>query len=163
MQLSYDMFLTSVFTRAQLPIDGHKADNKRLTTTMKTFSALGLKPQALEKEKKKEKKKKKEKEKEEKKKDSSIQKDVVAAQKVKTNPSKEKKKRPKRSLSPISEGRRINKRRLLKLVEDYSLEDGESATAAEPMDATTLTTELATRVSRPIKRDIVIREPLPQA
>ena len=40
----YGMFLIRIFTRAQLPIDGHKADNKHPTTTMKTFLALGLKP-----------------------------------------------------------------------------------------------------------------------
>ena len=68
--LPYGIFLTRVFTRAQLPTDGHKLNNKRPITTMKTFSALRLKLQALMKEKKKEKEKKKkqEKEKEEKKK-----------------------------------------------------------------------------------------------
>ena len=35
--LPYVMFLTRVFIRAQLPIDGHKADSKRPTMTMKTF------------------------------------------------------------------------------------------------------------------------------
>ena len=34
----YDIFLTKVFIRAQLPLDGHRVDNKRPTTTMKTFS-----------------------------------------------------------------------------------------------------------------------------
>ena len=42
--LPYGMFLTRVFIRARLPIDGHRVEIKRLTTTMKTFSALGLKP-----------------------------------------------------------------------------------------------------------------------
>ena len=42
--LTYGMFLTRVFKRAQLPIEGHRADNKCPTTTMKTFSFLGLKP-----------------------------------------------------------------------------------------------------------------------
>ena len=55
------MFLTRVFIKAQLPLDGHKAGNKRPITMMKTFSALGLKLQALEKEKEKEKKDKKKK------------------------------------------------------------------------------------------------------
>ena len=63
--LPYGMFLTRVFTRAQLPIDGQKANNKRPTITMKTFSALGLNPQTPKKEK--EKKKQREKEKKEKK------------------------------------------------------------------------------------------------
>ena len=73
--LPYGMFLTRVFRKVQLPINGHRADNKRSTTTMKTFSALGLKPkdQELEKEKKK-KEEKEEKKKDKKKKDSSIQK-----------------------------------------------------------------------------------------
>ena len=56
--LSYSMLLTQVFMRAQPPIDGHKKDEKCLTTTKKTFSAIGLKPQGLEKEEKKKKKKK---------------------------------------------------------------------------------------------------------
>ena len=59
----YGMFLTKAFIRAQLPLDGHKAETKRATTIMKTFSALGLKPQGQEKEKEKEKKKEKEEEK----------------------------------------------------------------------------------------------------
>ena len=41
--LPYGMFLTRVFIRAQLLIDRHRAETKRPTTTMKTFSALGLK------------------------------------------------------------------------------------------------------------------------
>ena len=57
----YGMILIRVFIRAQLPLDGHKADNKHSTTTMKTFLALGLKPHALEKEKKEKKKDKKKK------------------------------------------------------------------------------------------------------
>ena len=47
--LPYGMFLTKVFTRAQLPLDGHRVDNKCPPTTMKTFSAMGLKPQAQDK------------------------------------------------------------------------------------------------------------------
>ena len=46
-----------------MPIEGHRADNKCPTITMKTFSALGLKPQGQEK--KKEKKKEEEERKEE--------------------------------------------------------------------------------------------------
>ena len=49
--LPYGMFLTRVFVRAQLPIEGHGVETKRSTTTMKTFSALGMKPQAPLKEK----------------------------------------------------------------------------------------------------------------
>ena len=49
--LPYSMFLTIVFNKAQFPLVGEKSNNKRPTTTMKTFPALGLKPQALEKEK----------------------------------------------------------------------------------------------------------------
>ena len=40
--LPYGMVLTRVFARAQLPIDEHRKDDKRPTTTRKTFSALGL-------------------------------------------------------------------------------------------------------------------------
>ena len=47
--LPYGMFLTRVFIKAQLPLDGHRVDNKHPTTIMKTFSVLGLKPHALEK------------------------------------------------------------------------------------------------------------------
>ena len=53
------MLLTQVFMRAQLPVNGHKKDDKRPTTTKKTFFAMGLKPQGLEKEEKKKKKRKK--------------------------------------------------------------------------------------------------------
>ena len=35
--LPYDMFLTRVLIRAQLPLDGHRADNKRPTSTMKNL------------------------------------------------------------------------------------------------------------------------------
>ena len=55
--LPYGMFLTRVFNKAQLPLVGERTDNKRLTTTMKTFQALGLKPQAQVKEKENEKEK----------------------------------------------------------------------------------------------------------
>ena len=54
----YGMFLTRVFIRANCRwID--RANNKHPITTMKTFSALGLKPHALEKEKEDKKKDKK--------------------------------------------------------------------------------------------------------
>ena len=42
--LPYGMFLTRVVTRGQLPFDGHRVDNKCPAITMKTFSALGMKP-----------------------------------------------------------------------------------------------------------------------
>ena len=74
------MFLTRVFIKAQSPLDGHKVDNKRPTTTMKTFSALGLKPQAKEVVKEKEKKDKK-------KNDSSVK--EGSTQKQKSKPSGE--------------------------------------------------------------------------
>ena len=54
--LSYGMLLTQVFMRAQLLVDGHRKDEKRPTTTKKTFSTMGLKPQGPEKEEKKKKK-----------------------------------------------------------------------------------------------------------
>ena len=53
--LLYSMFLTRMFTRSQLPLDGHTVDNKHPTATMKTFLAMGLKPQARDKKKKVEK------------------------------------------------------------------------------------------------------------
>ena len=70
---------------------------------MKTFSTLGLKPQAPEKKKEKEKKDKK-------KKDSFLK--EISAKMVKSKPSREekKKKRKERSLSPI-----LSKRRIMKL------------------------------------------------
>ena len=48
--LAYGMFHTKIFIKAQLPLDGEICDKKRPTTTMKTFSALGLKPKDKEKE-----------------------------------------------------------------------------------------------------------------
>ena len=57
--LLYGLFLTKVFIKAQLPLDGERCDQKRPTTTMKTFSVLGLKPQVQKTEKEKENKKKK--------------------------------------------------------------------------------------------------------
>ena len=38
--MPYGMLLTRVFTRAQLPIDGPRKDDKCPATTMKTFSAM---------------------------------------------------------------------------------------------------------------------------
>ena len=46
--LPYGMLFTRVFRRAQLPIDGHRKDDKCLATTMKTFSTMGLKTQGPE-------------------------------------------------------------------------------------------------------------------
>ena len=109
--LPYCMFLTRVSIRAQLPLDRHKADNKRPTTTMKAFSILGLKPQAQEKEKEKESKKKK---------------DVVvvpSTKKTKSKPFEEDKKKKKmreKSPSPIPRERRASKRRLMRLTEEFS-------------------------------------------
>ena len=116
--LPYGMLFTHVFTRAQLPVDGHRKDEKCPTTTMKTFTAMGLKLQGLKKEEKK--KKKEEAKKEEKKKDP--RKKDTSLQKVKMKPSEEmrKKKRQEISLSPSSEGKRVRKRRLLKLPEETS-------------------------------------------
>ena len=42
--LSYGMLLTHVFMRVQLPIDEHRKDDKCPATTIKIFSAIGLKP-----------------------------------------------------------------------------------------------------------------------
>ena len=60
-----------LFIKAQLPIEEHKAKTKRPTITMKTFSTLGLKPQAQEKKKEEKKEKKKENKKDKKKNDPS--------------------------------------------------------------------------------------------
>ena len=76
---------------------------------------------------------------------------------------KRRKRDQKLSLSFISEERRSNKKRLLKLAEEYSSKDGESAIVAKPMNAIVLAAKPATRVSRPIEMGIVIREPLSQA
>ena len=46
--LPYGIFLTKVFIKAQLPLDGEKRAKHRLTITMKTFLALGLKPKDIE-------------------------------------------------------------------------------------------------------------------
>ena len=111
--LLYGMLLTRIFQRAQLPIDGHRKDEKYPATTMKTFSAIGLKSQGLEKVEKK--KKKKEKEKEKKRKSTNLQKDV-------SKPSEERrsKKKHERDLSPILAERRISKRRMLRIAESSS-------------------------------------------
>ena len=122
------MFLTRVFIRAQLPLDGHRVDNKRLTKRMKTFLTLGLKAQAREKEKEKEKKDKK-------KKDSIVE--ETSTRKGKSKPSEEdkKNKRRERSLSPILEERRTKKRRIMRLAEESfsssRAEDEVSAIGAE--------------------------------
>ena len=58
--MPYGMLLTRVFMRAQHPIR-HRKDEKHPTTTMKIFSAMGMKPQGLEKEEKKKKKEEKKK------------------------------------------------------------------------------------------------------
>ena len=73
-----------------------------------------------------------------------------------------------RSLLPISYERRVNKGRLLKLANETSssskVKDEESAIAAEPMSTAAPAQQLAIKAARPTqrKRDIVIREPLPQ-
>ena len=41
--LPYGMLLTRIFARAQLPIEGHRKDEKCPTTTKKTFSTMELK------------------------------------------------------------------------------------------------------------------------
>ena len=55
--LPYGILLIQVFMRPQLLVDGHREDEKHPTTTKKTFSAMGLKPQGPEKEQIKKKKK----------------------------------------------------------------------------------------------------------
>ena len=65
--MPYGMLLTRVFMRAQLLVDRHRKDEKHPATTTKTFAAIGLKSQGLEKEEKKKKKEEKKKKKEKKK------------------------------------------------------------------------------------------------
>ena len=55
--LPFGMFLNCVVNKAQFHLNGERADFNRHTTTTKTFQALGLKPQAQEKENKSGKKK----------------------------------------------------------------------------------------------------------
>ena len=55
--LPYGMFLTKVFNKAQLPQVAERSNDKRPTTIMKTFQAMGLKPKAQDKEKENERKK----------------------------------------------------------------------------------------------------------
>ena len=134
--MSYGMLLTRVFVRVQLPVDGHRKDEKRPTTTKKTFSAMGLKLQGPDIEGEKKKKKNEEEEKKKKK--------------------KEEKKEPKRR-QPM---RRVSKRRLLKLVEESSsssAEDEASTITAQPMNAAA-PAKSALRPSKLRERGITIRE-----
>ena len=59
--MPYGMLLTRVFARGQLPVDGHRKDEKCPATTKKIFFAMGLKFQGPEMEEKKKKKMKREK------------------------------------------------------------------------------------------------------
>ena len=142
--LPYGMFLTRVFIRAQLPLDGHKTDNKRPITTMKTFSALGLKPQGQEKQKEKESKKKK---------NAAVATAAVvpSTKKTKSKPSKEGKKKKKRretSLSTILDKRRKGRRRWIKLAEEPSsslkVDDEKSAIVTDSIKMAYTATTLAT-------------------
>ena len=87
--------LPRVFARAQLPIDGHKKDEKHPATTKKTFSAMGLKFQNPdtkgEKRKKKKEEEKKKKKKKEKKKEPKRRQPPL--QKVKSKPLKNSKRK----------------------------------------------------------------------
>ena len=84
--------------------------------------------------------------------------------KAKSKPSEEirSKRRHERSHSPISEKRRFDKRRLLKLGKESSSssEDDASAIAAPPMSAAALA-ESTPRSSKPRETGIVIREQPP--
>ena len=89
-------------------------------------------------------------------------------QKVKSKPSKElrKKNRQERSLSPVSEEKRVSKRRWLRLAEETfssssSAEDEMSAITAKPMNATALAKSVQ-KPSRARERGIVMREHAPQ-
>ena len=129
--LLYGMFLTRVFIRAQLPLDGHRADNKRPITIMKTFLTLGLKPQATKKEKE-------EKKKDKKKKDSFDKKTHAQKEKTKSSSEEKKKRRRERSLYPILEERKTSKRRIMMLTEGSSssskVKDEVSTIRVEPIN-----------------------------
>ena len=58
--LPYGMVLTRIFQRGQLSVDDHRKDEKHPVTTMKTFTTMGLKPQAQEEGRKKKKKEERE-------------------------------------------------------------------------------------------------------
>ena len=125
-----------------MTLDDHKIDKKTLTTTMKIFSVLGLKPQALEKEKENVKKDKK-------KKDSSVRKTNTEKEKSKLPGEGKKKKRRERSLSPTPQERRTSKRRVMKLVEESSsllgAEDEVFAISVEPINLVELVVQAVTR------------------
>ena len=160
--LPYGMFLTRLFIKAQLLLDGHKANTNGPTTTMKTFSALRLKPQAQEKKKEKENKKKK---------DTAVATaDVPSTNKTKFKPLKEgkkKKKRKEKSPSPIPEERGKSKRKVMRLAKESSscsrAEDEVSAIAVEPINMadiiSTPATLPASRATRPAQKGIIIKEP----
>ena len=105
--LPYGMFLTKVFNKAQLPLAGESSDDKRPTIMIKTFQTMGLKPKAQDKEKEKERKKKK---------NAAVATEVVVPSTKKSKSKafdegkKKKKTRKERTLSPIPEERRSNKK-----------------------------------------------------
>ena len=125
------MFLTRVFIGARYPLDGHRANNKRLTTIMKTFLALGLKPQAPKKRRTRRRK---------------ILLSKRPIQKEKSKPSREdkKKKGGERSLSPILKEKRTSKRRIMKLVEDEV-----STIGIEPFNLAESVVQATTRAAKP--------------
>ena len=142
-------------------LDGERCDKKRPTTTIKTFSTLGLKPKDKEKEKE------------------SKKKDVVAAttmvpstKKPKSIPFEEgkPKQRREKSLSPIPKERRRSKRRLMKLAEESSFSlkanDKVSAITTNPINmadtATIPITPTTLRAARTAQRGIIIKEPAPK-
>ena len=141
-------------------MDGERCDKKRPTTTIKTFSTLGLKPKDKEKEKK------------------SKKKDVVAAttmvpstKKPKSIPFEEGKlkQRKEKSVSPIPKERR-SKRRLVKLAKESSFSlnanDKVSAITINPINmadtATIPNAPTALRAARIAQRGIIIKEPAPE-
>ena len=157
--LPYGMLLTHIFQREQLSVDGHRKDEKHPVTTMKTFTAMRLKPQAQEEgRKKKKEEKKKEKEKQKKRK-------LVPLQKGKMKPFEDmrKKKMHDKNDSPADK-RRPSKKRVLKLLESSSSssssssshKDETSAIVAEPMNVAGPTTA-SQQPSQPRERGIVIR------
>ena len=83
--MPYDMLLTYVFVRAQLPIDGHKKDEKCFAATKKTFSTIGLKLQGPEKGGRRKRRKKKRRRKRRRKKRKSQRKEKLLSRKLNQN------------------------------------------------------------------------------
>ena len=154
---SYGMFLTKVFNKAQLPLAGERANDKRPTTIINAFQTMGLKPKAQDKEKEKENKEKK-----------AIGTEVIMSNAKKskskllmrgTRKKKKEDKEGKKFLSLILKEKR-SKRRLLNLLEEYSsskVDDEVSSVAVEPINVVDFVATLAALSAR-VERGIIIKK-----